>query len=94
MGTALEGSLHVSGILLVDSMLTRTPSCSTSLPPGNSHHNKGKGGSMAILITVLHLDAKHLQIYVQKNHSMVIISVAQVQIALVTLSVKRVTRTC
>ena len=94
MGTALEDSLLFSGILRVNSMLTRTPSCSTSLPPGNSHHNKGKGGSNAILITVLYLDAMNILSYVHKNHSMVIISVTHGQIGLVTVSVKRVTRTC
>ena len=58
MGTVLEDSLHVSGIIQVNSMLKRTPSCSTSLPPGNSHHNKGKEGYIANINVVLHLVVK------------------------------------
>ena len=65
MGTVLEGLLLFSGILLVDSMLTRTPSCLTSLPPGNFHHNKGKGGYGAILILALSLEVNQLQSYMQ-----------------------------
>ncbi len=89
MGTVLEDLPLLSGNLsttTASSMLTVTPSCSTSLPPANSLV-QGKGVSTAIMIVVLFSQMRRLVSYVHVgNHLMVITIVDQIQIRVVTVS--------
>ena len=87
MGTVLEDIPLVSGNLsTASSMLTVTPSCSTSLPPANSL-TKAKGGSTAGLNGALYSQMRITMSYVHvRNHLMVIKTVDHGQIVLVTVS--------
>jgi hypothetical protein len=88
MGTVLEDLPLFSGNLstaTASSMLTVTPSCSTSLPPANSL-TKAKGGSTAVLIWAPISQMSRLVSYGHINHLMVITRVYHGQIVLVTVS--------
>ncbi len=88
MGTVLEDLPLVSGNLSTPatSMLTVTPSCSTSLPPANSLTQE-KGGSTAGLMQALDSQIRITLSYVHIiNHLMVIMSVDHGQIKVVTVS--------
>jgi hypothetical protein len=94
MGTALEASPKLSGNLPTVSLLvTVTPSCSTSLPPVNSL-TQAKGGYTARVVVVLYLVLVILLSYLHFNHLMVMESVDHMQIALVTILLLKVGRTC
>ena len=89
MGTVLEDLPLLSGNLstAASSMLTVTPSCSTSLPPANSL-TKAKGGSTALLVLALYSQmwAIKLSFVHDLNHLMVITSVTHMQMRVVTVS--------
>ncbi len=93
MGISSEDSPPISGNLLVDSMLTVTHSCSTSLPPGDSL-TQVKEGSGAMLTLAPSFKIRILMSYMHVPPSMVIISVSHKQINLVTVSASKVARTC
>jgi hypothetical protein len=95
MGIALEVSPKLSGnrsVIPVSMLLTVIPSCSTSLPPVNSL-TQAKEGYAAIVILGLILELIILS-YVQVNHLMVMESVYHGQMAMVTILILKVERTC
>ena len=70
------------------------PSCSTSRGPASSKQPRREGYAAGVIMD-LYLQTLVIALsYMQGNHLMVITSVIHGQISLVTVSVKKMARTC